>query len=230
MASYRYSCWDGSQQLFSVLQEDLMGQLSEHLVNHGDISSALRSLAQSGLRGRFGGKVSGIQDILQRLRSIREEALDRCNLEHILDSLKDRLKDLVQAERRGIEERLDKARSRMEGGEFSSTSTPSRREMQRLLRRLDEMSRRRREFLDSLPREPAEATARLKEYEFTEEEARAGFDDLIRSLQQQVLDSSFSRLSEELRSASPGQISFLKGMLVSCIQSTLAKASHAGQD
>ena len=213
MASYRYSCWDGSQQVFPVLQEDLMGQLSEHLVNHGDISSALRSLAQSGLRGRFGGKVSGIQGILQRLRSIREEALDRCNLEHILDGLKDRLKDLVQAERRGIEERLDKARSRMEGGGFSSTSTPSRREMQRLLRRLDEMSRRSREFLDSLPREPAEAIARLKEYEFTEEEARAGFDDLIRSLQQQVLDSSFSRLSEELRSASPGQISFLKGML-----------------
>ena len=56
MASYKYSCWDGTQQVFPVLQEDLMEQLSEHLVNNGDISSALRSLAQSGLRGRFGGR------------------------------------------------------------------------------------------------------------------------------------------------------------------------------
>ena len=144
---------------------------------------------------------------------MREEALDRCNLDHILDGLKDRLKDLVQAERRGIEQRLDHARSRMEDGELSSPSAPSRREMERLLRRLNEMSRRSREFLDGLPQEPAEAIGRLREYEFTEEGARTSFEDLIKSLQQRALDSFFSGLSQELRSASPGQISFLNGML-----------------
>ena len=45
MALYTYSRWDGTQQLFPIHEEELMELLAEQLTTHGDISSALSSLA-----------------------------------------------------------------------------------------------------------------------------------------------------------------------------------------
>ena len=87
MPFYRYARWDGTQQVFPIQEEDLMAHLSEQLVTQGDISNALRSMAQNGLHSRFSQKVPGIQDMLQGLRSMRQRALDQYNLEHILDNI-----------------------------------------------------------------------------------------------------------------------------------------------
>ena len=180
MLFYQYSRWDGTQQIFPVHEEDLMEQLAELLVTHGDISSALRSMAQRGLRGKFGQNISGIQDMLQRLRAMKQQTLDRYNLEHVLDDIRERLQDIIQTERRGIERRLADARRRFtlqvgqdelpspstgegqDGGDFlpppqssptkdgGGYTTPSRQEKERLLQRLEEMARRNLEFLDNL--------------------------------------------------------------------------------
>ena len=215
MPFYRYSRWDGTQQVFPIGEDDLMEQLSEELVTHGDISNALHSMAQRGLRSKFGHSVSGIQDMLQRLSVMRQGALDRYNLEHILDNIKQRLQDIVQAERRGIEKRLADARSRFAstmGGE--NNSAPTHQETERLLQHLDEMACRNQEFLDKLPQQPAQAIQQLKEYElFVDHEARDKFSELLKSLQQQVLDSSFRNLSQNLNSVSLGQLTSLKDML-----------------
>ena len=46
MPFYSYSRWDGAQQPFPFTEGDLMDQLFELLVSHGDIASALCSLSQ----------------------------------------------------------------------------------------------------------------------------------------------------------------------------------------
>ena len=208
MPFYRYSLWDGSQQVFPVHEDDLMEQLSEELVASGDISKALTSMAQSGLQGKAGQRVPGIEDMLQRLRDMRELTLDRYDLEHVLDGIRRRLDDIVETERQGIDVRLAEARGRFpsgdtgeradaQGGHTVTPERPTRREMERLLQRLEEIANRSRELL-SLPSEPGPAIQRLKEYEFMSDGARAKFDELLSSLWQRVLESSTPRPSRSV--------------------------------
>ena len=67
MALYTYSRWDGTQQLFPIHEEELMELLAEQLTTHGDISSALSSLAQHGLPGGFADGVLGIRRLAEVL-------------------------------------------------------------------------------------------------------------------------------------------------------------------
>ena len=227
MPFYRYSLWDGTQEIFHVHEEDLMEQLSDELVTHGDISNALKSIAQSGLRGKFSENTQGVQDMLQRLRSMKQQALDKYNLDHILDDIAQKLDDIVRTERTGIDNRVADVRSRflspMDGGTTPPSikeegadgggSLPTREESERLLQRIEEIADRSRAFLDNLPKQLAQAIEQLKEYEFMDNGARAMFDDLLKFLRQQGLDAFFHNFSKDLASVSPGQLDSLKDML-----------------
>ena len=81
MPLYRYTRWDGSQQVFPIGEEDLMEQLAEQMAAHGDVSVALRSLAQKGLHSKHGQNIPGIEQMLQRLRNMRKDALDKYELD-----------------------------------------------------------------------------------------------------------------------------------------------------
>ncbi len=223
MPFYRYSLWDGTQQIFHIHEEDLMEQLSDELVTHGDISNALKSMAQSGLRGKFSESTPGVQDMLQRLRSMKQQALDKYNLGHILDDIVQKLDDIVRLERIGIDNRVSDVRSRLlppvdEDGTPShqgaeNGSLPTREESERLLQRIEEIADKSRDFLDNLPGQPAQAIEQLKEYEFMDDGARAMFDELLRSLQRQVLDAYLRNFSQNLGSMGPRQLDSLKDML-----------------
>ena len=141
MPFYRYSRWDGTQQVFAIHEDELMEQLAEQMVNHGDVSRSLRSLAQQGLRGRFGRDVPGIEQLLERLRDMRRDVLDKYNVEGVLDDIVRRIQDIVDMEREGIARRLAGARDRLStpseerAGDAGPSPTPEERE--RLLRRLE---------------------------------------------------------------------------------------------
>ena len=47
MSLYRYSRWDGSQQVFTIDHEDIMEELADHIFLQGDVGSALRRLAST---------------------------------------------------------------------------------------------------------------------------------------------------------------------------------------
>ena len=202
MPFYRFSRWDGTQQVPPIDGEGLMEQLSDHLVAHGDIASALRSLAQRGIRTRSGRRISGIQDMLQRLGDARQGILDRYSLDHVLDDITARLADIVQAERQGIQRRLSEAGDRMdaksEDPSSGDPSSPTPEQRERLLGRLEEMARRNLELLDSLPPELARAIQQLKDFDFMYDGARASFDELLKSLQERALEAYLRDLSQRL--------------------------------
>ena len=57
---------------------------------------------QRGLRGTRGGDVPGLRRIMERLRARRQAELERANLDGLLDSLNQRLDDILAQERAGI--------------------------------------------------------------------------------------------------------------------------------
>ena len=89
MAVYRYSHWDGSQEVFPLDEEDLMEQLADQMMAQADVSSALRNIVQRGLQGRQGQRVGGLQQLLQQLRERCKETTDQYDLGSILDHLRE---------------------------------------------------------------------------------------------------------------------------------------------
>jgi uncharacterized protein with von Willebrand factor type A (vWA) domain len=95
---FRYSAWDGSQESRFPTADELMEQLSEDLMQYGDLRSALRNLMQ---RGFDGGSepMSGLRDLLRKLRNERRERLERYDLGGVMEGIRERLDEIVALER-----------------------------------------------------------------------------------------------------------------------------------
>src|SRR5579884_64375 len=111
---YRYSRWDGTQQLSPFDPEEILEQLSDDLLADGDLRSALQRVIQAGLQNRAGDRLMGLQQLLERLRQRRQQQLDRFQLNDLLKEIRERLDQVIATERQGIERRLAEARERAE--------------------------------------------------------------------------------------------------------------------
>ncbi|MGE3539202.1 MAG: VWA domain-containing protein [Candidatus Tectimicrobiota bacterium] len=102
MKSYRYTHWDGTQDVSAVDADDLMDAMSDDLMSHGDLGQALRNLMRRGMQGNMGSGFEGIRELMERLRQQSRERLERYNLASMIDELKKRLDDIVQQERSAL--------------------------------------------------------------------------------------------------------------------------------
>ena len=106
MAIYRYSRWDGSQDVAFPSTDDLFDKLSEQIQQGDDLRSALRRMMQHGVERPQGQRGMGMQDLLQRLRDAKERNLERYNLSSMFEDIEQRISDIIEKERQGIDERL----------------------------------------------------------------------------------------------------------------------------
>ncbi len=106
---YRYSMWDGTQDVPELEANDILDNLTDDLMNFGDLQHALRNLLQRGMRNPQGDRMQGLRDLLQQLRQQRRQQLDRFDLSSIFDDLKRQLDEIVQMENNTLDRRLDEA-------------------------------------------------------------------------------------------------------------------------
>jgi uncharacterized protein with von Willebrand factor type A (vWA) domain len=66
-----YSRWDGTQEVRDMDGDDVLARLLDDLVEHGDVDQALRRLMQNGFRDPSGRDVSGLRQLLTRVREKR---------------------------------------------------------------------------------------------------------------------------------------------------------------
>jgi len=79
-AGFRYSRWDGSQTGFDIDADGILSQLTDDLIYHGDLNAALRRLLQDGATGPDGERITGLRELLERLRRRRQEELEANDL------------------------------------------------------------------------------------------------------------------------------------------------------
>ncbi len=200
---YRYARWDGSQRLPDFSADEVLDSLSDDLLAEGDLGEALRRLMERGLarqNGSLGDDVPGLRDLLERLSRQRQELLDRYQLGDVLKDVRQELAEIVEAERRGIERRLAEAAS-------AENQDPQVRRM------ASDMAQRRQSQLDALPVDPGGRIKGLQEYDFLEPSARQRFEDLLKRLREQVLDSYFQGLSEAIQNVTPEQLAANRDMI-----------------
>ena len=70
---FRYSRWDGTQAGFELEADDILSEITDDLLYHGDLNAALRRLMQSGFRDRNDERVKGIRELMEQLRRRRRD-------------------------------------------------------------------------------------------------------------------------------------------------------------
>jgi uncharacterized protein with von Willebrand factor type A (vWA) domain len=194
----RYSRWDGAQaEAFSA--DDVMDHLAQEILDERSLESALRRLLQHGAEFSSGRRAMGLRDLLERIRGAREQRQRRYNLASSLEDIRHKLDNVVDTERQGIRRRLD-------GNEAPGSSDPMFREL------LDKLARDRLDKLDRLPPDLGGRLQALRDYDFLDPDARQQFQEFLKSLQEQVFQSTFQGLRQGIESLTPEALRQIREM------------------
>jgi uncharacterized protein with von Willebrand factor type A (vWA) domain len=194
---FTYSRWDGTQVGFEFDADDIFSELTDELLYHGDLNQALQRLMQRGFRDRNNERIAGMREILEKLRQRRREMLERHDLGGPYEDIAQRLRDIVQQERSGIDQLVQDAQE----------SGDSRRQ-----EITDEVAAERRMALDLLPPDLAGQVQSLQEYEWTSSAAREAFEQLLEDLRSQLMQSYFNQMSSAMSDMSPESMQRIKDM------------------
>lgn len=197
-ARFIYSRWDGSQKGFDLDAETLFDAMTDDLLYHGDVNSAMRRMMQEGLRDRNGDRLQGMREIMDRLRKERQERLDRGDLGGVFQEIADALDDIVDEERHAVENAKNAAE---QSGDERRADTARQTAEDRNFR------------LDMLPDDLAGKVRELQAYDFESAEAKQRFDELMDKLRQQLMQQAVDKMSGDMQNMSPEDMQRMKDML-----------------
>jgi uncharacterized protein with von Willebrand factor type A (vWA) domain len=203
---FRYTRWDGTQKGFDFDAFDVLAELADDLMYHGDPMAALRRLMQEGFEDRDGQDIEGLREILRRLREARDQRLENFDLGGVYDEINQELSDLVDAERQGLDDRSALADMELADPDLSPDG-------QRAADLAKQATAQKHMQLDMLADDLAGKVRGLQNYDFESNEAQQRFEDLLDQLRQQLLDQQFSQMSEAMSNMSPEDMSRMKDMM-----------------
>ena len=195
---FRYSPWDGTQTGFELDALDVMEQLTDDLLYHGDLNSALRRMMQQGFEDRNGERMQGLREMLEQLRDQRQDLLDRFDLGGVYDDIAGELNEVVAQEREQLERDVQAAR---DSGDARRTELT------------EESAAGRNLELDMLPPDLAGKVRGLDDYDFASAEAAQRFEALKDRLREQLVQQAVDQMSGAMQNMSPQDMSRLKDML-----------------
>lgn len=196
---YAYSAWDGSQSGFDLTASDIMAEINDDLLYHGDVNAALRRMMQSGFEAN-GERIQGLREMLDKLRQERQERLDQHDLGGVYDEIADDLNDVIDTERQSLDQLAEQARQ---------SGDQRRQEI------TEQVATERNLQLDMMPPDLAGKVKELSNYEFTSSEARQKFEDLMDKLREQLMQRYVDQMTDGVQNMSPEDMARMKDMMAS---------------
>lgn len=187
---FRYSAWDGTQSVADLDADDLLGELADDVITHGDLEAALRRMLRDGFTTPDGDRVDGLRELLERLAERRRELLERYDPDGVIDDVRRRLDEIVADETQATERAM-----RAADGD----------ERDRLAQQLDDLHR--------MPEDPASRMRGLQSHDFNDPGARQRFDELLDELRSQVMDRISSQMRDAMTDTSPERMQATKDMM-----------------
>ncbi len=240
---YGYSRWDGTQRIEGLDADDILDALSDDYLEDGSLQQALRRLMQEGIRTDDGRRTMGLRELLERMRNMRNQQLNRYNMASgVMDDLREKLEEIKRMEREGIQRRLDesaaqspqpsdqqqspgqqqKANQSEGGGEQEGKPGESGNQQgqtgdeltpEQKQKMLEMIANRKRDYLDKLPEDIPGQIKGLSDYDFMDDQAREKFKELLDSLQQQMMQQFFQGMQQSLQNMTPEDIAKLREMI-----------------
>ena len=195
---FTYSRWDGTQRGFEVDADSLLDEMTDDLLYHGDVNSALRKMMQDGLRDANGERIAGMRELMQKLREQRQEIQERGDLGGVYSEIADALNDIVDEERHAIENYTEQAAN---SGDERRAETAKQSAMDRNFR------------LDMLPDDLAGKVSELQHYDFQSKDAQQRFEQLMEKLRKQLMQQHLDQVSSAMQNMSPEDMARMKDMM-----------------
>jgi len=245
---YGYSRWDGTQNIEGLDADDILNAMADDYMEEGNLQQALKRLMQDGIRNEDGRKTMGLRELMERMRNMRNEQLNRYNMASgVMDDLREKLEEIKNLEREGIQKRLDgnsdpsqpsqspdqqqspgqqqgtdqpQDGSGQESQQGSSSGQPGQSgesnddltpEQKRKM--LEMIAKRKQDYIDKLPQDIPGQIKGLSEYDFMDDEAREKFQELMDSLQQQMMQQFFQGMQQSLQNMTPEDIAKMREMI-----------------
>ena len=211
---FRYSRWDGTQDIFGPDAEDLLNAMSDSLMDNGNVEMALRDLMRHGMDDSLGNRMMGLQEIMESLRSRRREELDKYNLDSLMDEITEKLNQIVDTETKGINKRVEEARKQYE--ETVGSTEKAEDDTDNLKQLLDILSKRadnNREAIQNLPESTAGAIRELQDYEFMDSDAHKQFQDLMDMMRGRMMDNIVQDMKNQMSNMGPQDMQALGDMM-----------------
>ena len=220
---FRYSEWDGTQEIPPLDPDDILAGLTDDLLNFGDLQHALRNLLQRGMRNPLGQRMQGMRDLLQQLRQQRRQTLDRYDLSSVFEDIEKRLEEIMNLERDTLDRRLEEANRQIDSGErplqaFEDAVQPSGQEQtaeeqKSLAEMLKNVAERKKSTLEQLPEDVGGRMKELQNYEFMDPEAGNKFQELMEMLKKALMDTFFKDLYSQIQNMGPEEMARMKEMI-----------------
>src|SRR6266516_422185 len=238
---YGYSRWDGTQNIEGLDADDILKALSDDYMESGNLQQALKRLMQDGIRGEDGRQTMGLRELMERMREQRNQQLNRYNMASgVMDDLREKLEEVKQLERAGIQRRLDGEQSDQQQaaqqpakgaqGQEDQQQSPGSQSQQgqqgesggengsdltpeQKRKMLEMIAKRKQDYLDNLPADIPGQVKGLSEYDFMDDQAREKFKELMDSLQQQMMQQFFQGMQQSLQNMTPEDIAKMREMI-----------------
>jgi len=198
LTRFTYSRWDGSQKGFDIDADALLEAVTDDLLYHGDVNSALRRIMQQGMKDRNGERVAGMREMMDKIRERREELLERSDLGGVYSEISQALDDIVNEERHQLDKNVAEANT--SGDERRATTAR------------DAATEHHME-LDMLPQDLAGKVRGLQNYDFQSTEAQQRFDELMDKLREQLMQQFVDQMSGAMENMQPQDMQRMKDMM-----------------
>jgi uncharacterized protein with von Willebrand factor type A (vWA) domain len=182
MKRFRYSAWDGRQAFADIEADEVLDEAVDDLLQHGDLTWAMRRLFEQGLRLRGQRRVEGIRDLIKRLQRMKQEATGQFDLQPLFEALKQQIGQLTQerlAQTSRMLEALNELLRQREQGLNPSLDEFLKQfgqyfphlehaDLDTLMQELQAQMRQMQELLDAMPDDMREALAQLMQQKFSD--------------------------------------------------------------
>jgi uncharacterized protein with von Willebrand factor type A (vWA) domain len=181
---FRYSRWDGSQNVPDFSADDVLDEIADDILGYGDLKSALQRLMNQGMKPPQGERTPGLRDLLEKLRQRKQERLKQHDLGSAVEDIEKKLEQIVQTERKAIEDRLK-----------------------------DPERPRRQQALEQVPPDAAGRLRELQSYDFFDADAKQQFEDLLNSLRQQMMQPFMQGMQSAMSKMTPEDLRRMREMI-----------------
>jgi len=165
MNTYRYSEWDGTQSAPGFSKDELMAELGHGLMRDGDLSYLLWKMQRQDL---IDGeeRLTGLQKLLKRLQEEKQKRQAKYDFSSMMDVLSNKMDDIIKLEQARIQNKLKAARQSND---------------RQNLEKIEQLALSNLKKLKNLPADIAGKIKELQNYDFTDDDARRQFQDLLES-------------------------------------------------
>jgi len=145
----------------------------------------------------------------ERLQQRKQDQLDKYNLGSMLDEIRQKLDDIMKAERHGIQKKLDEARQKAEQADAELSPEVQKR----LLKNLEDRARQNLSKLDDMPPDMGGQIKELTDYDFMDEDARSQFQELMDMLKKHAMEQYGRDMMQKIQNMDPGALANMRHMV-----------------